>query len=89
MIPARVNGSLLQRAWRACIPRRCNDPIREAWFDAIGRYAAVGIREFVFFYMPRIDAWQEQSITSEELLEALVEEMIPAARRFAAPSVST
>jgi alkanesulfonate monooxygenase SsuD/methylene tetrahydromethanopterin reductase-like flavin-dependent oxidoreductase (luciferase family) len=54
---------------------------REALFDAMGRYHEAGIREFVFFYTPGLEAWKDNSIITFELLDEVGREIIPALRK--------
>lgn len=51
-----------------------------AFEDAVARYFAAGIREFVFFYMPGAEVWEGQCITSEAWLEKISQELAPELR---------
>ena len=53
----------------------------EAFFDTIGRYLEAGINDFCFIYSPGIDLWKDQSINSEELLQKIALDAIPAIRK--------
>ncbi len=53
----------------------------EAFYDAIGRYHEAGINDFCFLYAPGLDFWKEQTITSNELLQRVALEAIPALRK--------
>jgi alkanesulfonate monooxygenase SsuD/methylene tetrahydromethanopterin reductase-like flavin-dependent oxidoreductase (luciferase family) len=49
----------------------------DAFYDAIGRYAEAGIRDFCFIYAYGIDSWKEQTITTEDLLHRIALDAIP------------
>jgi alkanesulfonate monooxygenase SsuD/methylene tetrahydromethanopterin reductase-like flavin-dependent oxidoreductase (luciferase family) len=49
----------------------------EAFYDAIGRYYAAGIRDFCFMYAYGINQWKEQTITTENLLHQIALDTIP------------
>lgn len=53
----------------------------DAFYDTIGRYMEAGINDFCFIYSPGIYLWNDQSITSEEMLHKIALEAIPAIRR--------
>lgn len=53
----------------------------DAFYDAIGRYAEAGIRDFCFIYAYGIDSWKEQTITTEALLHRIALDAIPTLRK--------
>jgi alkanesulfonate monooxygenase SsuD/methylene tetrahydromethanopterin reductase-like flavin-dependent oxidoreductase (luciferase family) len=52
----------------------------DAFYDAIGRYVEAGINDFCFIYVPGIESWKEQTITTEDLLRQIALDAIPALR---------
>ena len=52
----------------------------DAFSDAIGRYSEAGITDFCFVYAPGLDSWKDQTITTEDLLQRIALDAIPALR---------
>ncbi len=60
----------------------CEQPFAsmEAFYDVIGRYSEAGINDFCFIFGPGFNLWKGQAFDSEELLEKIALEAIPAVR---------
>jgi alkanesulfonate monooxygenase SsuD/methylene tetrahydromethanopterin reductase-like flavin-dependent oxidoreductase (luciferase family) len=53
----------------------------EAFYDTIGRYIDAGINDFCFIYVPGIESWRDQTITTEALLYRIAQEAVPKLRK--------
>jgi hypothetical protein len=52
----------------------------DAFYDTIGRYSEAGMNDFCFVYAYGIDSWKDETITTEDLLQKIALEAIPALR---------